>query len=87
MDACDDLEVFNQLLLTGVGRTGIDDDAGTSFVGGRWRSGDWMVLLPNNVVNVGSVDGVEGLVHLCKDITGVIACCIKGVKVTCCREV
>ena len=72
------------MLLAAVGWTGIDDDAGASFVGGRRRRGVWMVLLPNYIVNMWSLEDVEGLVHLLEDITVFVAGWINGVEVTCC---
>ena len=71
------------MLLAAVGRARIDDDTSTSFVGGRRRSGVWMVLLPNYIVDIWSLEDVKGLVHLLKDITMFVAGWINGVEVTC----
>lgn len=86
LDVCNYFEVLSQLLFTCVGRAGVDNDAGSLFI--RCRSGIvCVILLEDDVVNMGCEDAVEGLAHVHEDVTVEIVVWVDCFEVACCFEV
>lgn len=63
----------------------VDDDACSLFARCT-RGGVGMILLEDNVVNIGRTDGIECLIHVRKNVSREIVVRVDAAKVACCLE-